>query len=96
MPFSVFRLPGHANLHTGARGRTAPSPVRSGWIRRSDPTPANSALLVFGSEGSGVSDILAAASTRIRIPTSGQVESLNVASAAVVLLEASYRGRAGS
>ncbi|HUF18476.1 MAG TPA: RNA methyltransferase [Thermoanaerobaculia bacterium] len=60
------------------------------------PPPANSALLVFGSEGSGVSDVLAAASTRIRIPTSGQVESLNVASAAAVLLEASYRGRAGS
>lgn len=60
------------------------------------PPPAGSAALVFGSEGGGVSDTLLAASTKIRIPISPQIESLNVASAAAILLEASYRLRNGT
>lgn len=57
-----------------------------------DP-PARAAILVFGSEGTGVSPPLLGRATRLAIPTSGRVESLNVAAAAAILLWRSFVGR---
>lgn len=56
-----------------------------------------SGVIVFGSEGSGVSAEIAAHATTIAIPMSDRVESLNVGSAAAILLSQSYaRRRLGS
>jgi TrmH family RNA methyltransferase len=54
-----------------------------------DP-PARRAVLVFGSEGSGVSEALAASARKIAIPMSDRIESLNVAMSAAILLSRSY------
>jgi RNA methyltransferase, TrmH family len=54
-----------------------------------DP-PARNAVLVFGNEGSGVSETLLRHSTLLSILMSGRVESLNVASSAAILLARSY------
>ena len=54
-----------------------------------DP-PSRGAILVFGNEGSGVSDELRAHATPIAIATSGRVESLNVAASAAILLNRSF------
>lgn len=51
--------------------------------------------VVFGNEGSGISaEIMEAASSRIYIPMSGRAESLNVASAAAIVLYEANRQRA--
>lgn len=50
-----------------------------------DP-PSSDAILLFGNEGAGVSSELRAHATLIAIPTSGRVESLNVAASAAILL----------
>lgn len=55
--------------------------------------PERSAI-AFGSEGSGVSAELRENAVAIGIPTSGAVESLNVASAAAILLAEGFRYRA--
>ena len=55
--------------------------------------PARSAILVFGSEGPGVSDKIRRAAKTIRIEMSDRVESLNVAASAAILLSRSYAGR---
>jgi TrmH family RNA methyltransferase len=54
-----------------------------------DP-PSRGAVIVFGSEGDGVSPEIAEGATRIAIPMSKRIESLNVASSAAVLLARSY------
>lgn len=54
-----------------------------------DPPSAN-AVLVFGNEGSGVSEEILRASQAIAIPMSSRVESLNVATSAAILLARSY------
>jgi TrmH family RNA methyltransferase len=54
-----------------------------------DP-PSADAVLVFGNEGAGVSEELLRHATPIAIPTSGRVESLNVASSAAILLSRSF------
>jgi TrmH family RNA methyltransferase len=54
-----------------------------------DP-PARAAVLIFGSEGSGVSPGLRAQATAIAIATTGRVESLNVAASAAILLSRAY------
>jgi len=54
-----------------------------------DP-PARDAVLVFGSEGAGVSEEIRRAARTISIPMSGRVESLNVAASAAILLSRSY------
>jgi len=58
-----------------------------------DAPPAGGAIVIFGSEGSGVSEELRAVSTGIAIATSGRVESLNVATAAAILLSRSFASR---
>jgi RNA methyltransferase, TrmH family len=50
-------------------------------------------VLIFGSEGSGVSTLLRQASRLIAIPTSGRVESLNVAASAAILLAQAFEQR---
>ncbi len=57
-----------------------------------DP-PMRDAVLIFGSEGRGVSEDLLERATRIAIPMSGRVESLNVASSAAILLARSFHLR---
>jgi TrmH family RNA methyltransferase len=54
-----------------------------------DP-PARHAVLAFGSEGSGLSPSMADAARTIAIRMSTRMESLNVASAAAILLARSY------
>jgi RNA methyltransferase, TrmH family len=57
--------------------------------QRADP-PTRDAVLVFGSEGSGVSPAIVRAAKKIAIPMSERVESLNVAASAAILLARSY------
>lgn len=55
--------------------------------------PGGRIALVFGSEGAGVSPDLARGADQVTIPSSGRVESLNVASAAAILLARAYEER---
>jgi TrmH family RNA methyltransferase len=55
--------------------------------------PSREAILVFGSEGRGVSSEIAARATSLAIRTSGRVESLNVAASAAILLSRSFELR---
>jgi len=57
-----------------------------------DP-PARAAVIVFGSEGSGVSEEIRSRAKLIAIRTSPRVESLNVAASAAILLSRSYDAR---
>jgi TrmH family RNA methyltransferase len=57
-----------------------------------DP-PARDAVLIFGSEGSGVSPEIRRVAKRIAVRTSGAVESLNVAASAAILLSRSFEAR---
>lgn len=54
-----------------------------------DP-PSRNAVLIFGNEGAGVSEALLARASKLAIPMSGRVESLNVASSAAVLLARAF------
>jgi tRNA G18 (ribose-2'-O)-methylase SpoU len=55
--------------------------------------PPREAVLVFGSEGAGVSPGVLTFAKPISIETSGRVESLNVAAAAAILLWRSFSER---
>jgi TrmH family RNA methyltransferase len=55
--------------------------------------PARGAILVFGSEGRGVSDEIRRVAKLIAIPMSPRMESLNVAASAAILLSRSYDAR---
>jgi TrmH family RNA methyltransferase len=50
-------------------------------------------VLIFGSEGAGVSKSLRGAARLVGVPTSGRVESLNVAASAAILLSRSFEQR---
>ncbi|MGZ4808281.1 MAG: TrmH family RNA methyltransferase, partial [Thermoanaerobaculia bacterium] len=58
--------------------------------------PPDNAIVIFGSEGSGVSDPIRGAAKPIAIAMSDRVESLNVAAAAAILLSRSYESRSRS
>ena len=59
-----------------------------------EQVPLKQAVVVIGSEGRGVSQqLLAAAQAHVIIPMEGQVESLNAAAAATVLLWELRRAR---
>ena len=68
---------------------TAPLPGAAAW------PPQSRSILVFGSEGRGVSDEVEQISTPVSIPMSPRVESLNVAAAAAILLAKTYEARRG-
>jgi RNA methyltransferase, TrmH family len=72
-----------------ARGR----PIFAADTRGSSEMPDG--VLVFGSEGQGISDALRRAATLVTIETSGRVESLNVAAAAAILLWRTFCSRKG-
>jgi TrmH family RNA methyltransferase len=55
--------------------------------------PARDAVLVFGSEGAGVSSSVREVGKPIAIRTSGRVESLNVAASAAILLARTFERR---
>jgi TrmH family RNA methyltransferase len=59
----------------------------------SSQPPARGAIVVFGSEGGGVSPEITRAAEPITIPMSPRVESLNVATSAAILLSRSYELR---
>lgn len=58
-----------------------------------DP-PARDAVLVFGNEGTGVSAEVLQQATKLAIPMTNRVESLNVATSAAILLAQSFSRRA--
>ncbi|HWS70705.1 MAG TPA: RNA methyltransferase, partial [Thermoanaerobaculia bacterium] len=58
-----------------------------------DDPPPRGAILIFGSEGNGVSEEVRRAATPIAIATSQRVESLNVAASAAILLARSFAAR---
>ncbi len=58
------------------------------------PLPRD-AIVVFGSEGRGVSEEIRLAATPVSIAMSSRVESLNVAAAAAILLSRSYEAHRG-
>jgi TrmH family RNA methyltransferase len=58
-----------------------------------DDPPARGAIIVFGSEGQGVSPEIARRAKSLAIRTSGRVESLNVAATAAILLGRSFEAR---
>jgi TrmH family RNA methyltransferase len=58
-----------------------------------DDPPPRGAILVFGNEGSGLSEEVRRVATPIAVATSGRVESLNVAASAAILLSRSFAAR---
>lgn len=60
-----------------------------------DPSalPSRDAILVLGSEGQGISPAIARAAKKVAIRMSDRVESLNVATAAAILLSHSFEAR---
>lgn len=57
------------------------------------PAPAKNAIVVFGSEGAGVSIEIAQSARPIAVRMSNRIESLNVAAAAAILLSRSFEAR---
>ena len=83
---AILNVPCVAAMHADLRWPLFAADRRGEAI---DP-PARRAILVFGSEGSGVSEEIARGARKIAIPMSPRVESLNVAMAAAILLSRSY------
>ena len=68
----------------------------AGSSEYTEPDYSQGTAFLIGNEGNGLSDALSeAASCRIRIPMEGQVESLNAAVSAAVLLYEAHRQRRG-
>jgi TrmH family RNA methyltransferase len=55
--------------------------------------PSKAAIIVFGSEGAGLSEEIRSAATPIAVRMSPRIESLNVAASAAILLSRSYEAR---
>jgi TrmH family RNA methyltransferase len=97
---SIFRVP----VVRASRAEAAERLAAGGWsvwaadaegrpFRRGDPLPDRVAL-VLGNEGRGVSaELRAAAERRVAIATSADVESLNVAVAAAILMDRIFSSR---
>ena len=66
-------------------------PIFAADMEGSDEVPRG--VLVFGSEGQGVSEKIRRAAKLVSIETSGRVESLNVAAAAAILLWRAFHER---
>lgn len=67
--------------------------VATAMYGATDDPPARNAVLIFGNEGSGVSEELLRHATPLAIAMSNRVESLNVATSAAILLSRSYEAR---
>jgi len=98
----AIRASAGAVLSVAIANATAPDLIRSGLpVFSADAQgstsslPADGAIIVFGSEGRGVSDEIRAAATPVSITMSSRVESLNVAASAAILLSRSYEARHG-
>lgn len=98
---STFRLPVYGASREEARGRLRDLEVEV-WaadplgepVYGGGPAPDRLAL-VLGNEGRGVSaEVLDAAHRRVRVPTPGSVESLNVAVAGALLVDRIFGLRA--
>lgn len=59
------------------------------------PVPSQRAVIVLGSEGNGVSEVITARARSLTILMSPRIESMNVASAAAILLARSFEKRTG-
>ena len=70
--------------------RSGASLVATAMSGQATDPPARNAVLVFGNEGTGVSQDLLSRSALLAIPMTSRVESLNVASSAAILLARSY------
>jgi TrmH family RNA methyltransferase len=101
-PFSPksIRASAGAALAVPIANATADEVLASGWplfATAADgapvEVPSRGAILVFGSEGAGVSERLRTSAKVVRIPISRRVESLNVAASAAILLSKSYESR---
>ena len=66
-------------------------PIFAADMHGSDELPRG--VLVFGSEGQGISDPIRKAARLVSIRTSGRIESLNVAAAAAILLSRTFDER---
>jgi RNA methyltransferase, TrmH family len=66
-------------------------PIFAADARGSSQLP--NGVIVFGSEGQGISSRLRAVAKLVRIEMSDRVESLNVAAAAAILLSRTFHGR---
>ena len=93
---SVFRLPLVAGVTNEELFEQAPMPLFAAAPRAktllADADLAQACALVIGSEGRGVSEAVTGRATGVRIPTQ-QVESLNAAVAAGILLYEARRQR---
>ena len=89
---AILQVPVAAITERDLIGSSIPLVAAAAGGTRAD-APAAGAVLIFGSEGSGVSGELLRHSKTIAIAMSANVESLNVASSAAILLAASYRSR---
>ncbi len=84
-----------------AAGRRAGVPIVATTPRGGTPLPAarldGGCAIVLGGEGAGIPDaVLAAAAVRLTIPMQAPVESLNVATAAALVLYEAARQRTGA
>jgi TrmH family RNA methyltransferase len=84
---AILSVPIAAVSHLGAAGR----PLFYADSHGDTIAPPKNAVLVFGSEGRGVSEEIRRQGRPIGIATSGRVESLNVAAAAAILLWQAFR-----
>ncbi len=96
---SVFRMPyvyvdnlKEAVVKMKERGITVYAAHLKGKFDYDEADYTNPSAFMIGNEGNGLTDEMTALADRlIRIPMCGQVESLNAASAATVLMYESYR-----
>ena len=97
-PFSpkAIRASAGAVLHVPVVSVTAAQLIDAGrplFAAETSGSPVDlppRSIVVFGSEGGGVSEAIRAAATPVAIRTSGRVESLNVAAAAAILLSRAF------
>jgi RNA methyltransferase, TrmH family len=89
---AVLSVPIASVTHDELLGCGLPLFAADAHAETSDP-PVRAAVLVFGSEGGGLSPSIRKAAKSITIRMSSRVESLNVATSAAILLSRSYEMR---
>ena len=91
---AVLSVPIVKTTSAGLIGTRLPMFAADARGAASEP-PSKAAIIVFGSEGAGLSEEIRSAATPIAVRMSPRVESLNVAAAAAILLSRSYEARLG-